>query len=593
MNEACRYLDVDSDTLRVIFTPNVQPESGMPQTAVVLPDDTIVVGEDCLEKYRAIDSFTPLRIDMYARVRYISRRRETGGRLKWMNACADAMSYAMALCFLKGMQMPCPVSVGPEKYFAGALQILAGEFGLHGKVFQTPAEPYNGACFYMVHLEDSDRDRLVQKYLKKVPYTGAEPSAGEKGTLGNPFDNIHEAVEYLRKTEQTAYENDALMNDIAGMGYFYDPNHGHFRIDWASPYVAHLKQPFPEKSFLMSQMAPLDPRCPEDFYFCLKPNLYRHKFLYRGQADHYPGKPCKPNMFRDEAHNEAGYYLDFLIFSQELELLIRTHPVVQLLENGIELLHDTFRIRMNYPGLAQHYYNKSRMLDFTSDLEVMKFFATTCYESDADKYVPFTDESKVGVIYYYELRFPEAFQSHEHYAMKTIGKQVFSRSGLQSGFLLDMDKEADLKQNVAEVRKIYFRHDAEISKEIFASSNDGRDFFPEDILMHAWHDRMKQRFKDKVVSRKTVLLNVERNPGETEESIIRKLNDRGITVDDFETSFTGAELDQFYSGIESWWDDFCSDIYFASAENLLYREAMKGIIRNPRYSWAFKKSAWR
>lgn len=197
------------------------------------------------------------------------------------------------------------------------------------------------------------------------------------------------------------------------------------------------------------------------------------------------------------------------------------------------------------------------------------------------------------MIYYYELRFPEAFQSHEHYAMKTIGKQVFSRSGLQSGFLLDMDKEADLKQNVAEVRKIYFRHDAEISKEIFASSNDGRDFFPEDILMHAWHDRMKQRFKDKVVSRKTVLLNVERNPGETEESIIRKLNDRGITVDDFEPSFTGAELDQFYSGIESWWDDFCSDIYFASAENLLYREAMKGIIRNPRYSWAFKKSAWR
>lgn len=77
-----------------------------------------------------------------------------------------------------------------------------------------------------------------------------------------------------------------------------------------------------------------------------------------------------------------------MIFAQELELLIRTHPIVQFLENGIELLHDTFRIRMHYSGLAQHYYNKSKFLDFTSDVEVMKFFATTDYKSDTDEYIP-------------------------------------------------------------------------------------------------------------------------------------------------------------------------------------------------------------
>lgn len=172
--------------------------------------------------------------------------------------------------------------------------------------------------------------------------------------------------------------------------------------------------------------------------------------------------------------------------------------------------------------------------------------------------MPCTDEDKVGVIYYYELRFPEAFQQHKHYAMKTIGKQVFSRSGLQRGFLLEMDKEADLKQNVAEIRKVYFRHHAEISKEIFASSQEGKEFFRDDILMHAWHDRLKQRFNDKVVSRKAVRLNVERNPGETEESITKKLAEKGITVDDFAPSFTEEELNQFYGNIESWWVVFHS-----------------------------------
>lgn len=586
VKEACRYLNLNPDTLRVIFTPYIQSESGTLRAVDVLPDDTIVVGENLLNESRAMNSFTPLRVEMYSCVRYIYQRKKAGGKLKWGEACKDGMDYAMALCFLKGMQLLCWTD-NSEEFFAGALKILAEEFNLHCKVFKMPTEPYNGYYFYKVHLEEADAYKLLFKYSRKVPFTGTEPSAGEKGTLENPFDNIYEAVEYLREMEKEAYENDMMMNDIADMDYFYDFNQGHFRISWASPYVAHLKQPFPEKSFIMSQMAPLDITHPEDFYFSLKPNLYKHKFLYRGQADYYPGKPCKPSLFRDKAHNEANDYLDFLIFSQELELLVRTHPIVQLLEEGIELLHDTFRIRMHYSGLAQHYYNKSIMLDFTSDLEVMKFFATTNYKSDTDEYVPCTDENKVGVIYYYELRFPDAFQQHKHYAMKTIGKQVFSRSGLQRGFLLEMDKEVDLKQNVAEIRKVYFRHHADISNEIFASSQEGKEFFPDDILMHAWHDRLKQRFNDKVVSRKAVRLNVERNPGETEESITKKLAGKGIAVDDFEPSFTEEELNQFYDNIESWWNNFCDDVYFADTENALYREAMKEIIHDSRYRWAF------
>lgn len=589
VREGCHFLNLNFDTLRVIFTPQVQPEHGIPQVADVLHDDTIVVGDDCLERFCMANSFSPLRVEMYSRVRYIYKRRIAKGKLEWISVINDAMNYAMALCFLKGLQQPCPPFLKPELYFSGALQILADEFGLHGRVFRLPTEPYNGAYFYKVRLDDNVRDKLIQKYFRRVPYTGTEPFVGEKGSLEKPFDNVYEAIEYLRSIEQTAYANDSLMNDIADMDFFYDPSQGQFRIFWASPYVAHLSQPYPIKSFIMSQMASLDSKHPEDFYFCLKPNMYKHKFLYRGQSDYYPDKPCKPNMFRSDEHNKVNYYLDYMIFSQELELLIRSHPIVQLLEKGIEILHDTFRIRMHYSGLAQHYYNKSNFLDFTSDLDVMKFFATTDYKSATDEYVPCINEDQIGVIYYYELRYPEAFQQHEHYALKTIGKQVFSRSGLQSGFLLEMDKEADLKQNVKEARKVYFRHNAEISKEIFASSNNGENYFPEDILVHAWHDRLKKRFNNKVVSRKAVWLNVERNPGETEESITKKLNDMGITVDNYIPSFTNEELDQFYKNIGLWWDDFCSDIYFADAENDLYREALRDVIRNPKYKWAFQR----
>ncbi len=395
IKEACRYLNLDFDSIRVIFTPYVQSYFGIPQVAEVLPDDTIVVGENHLDKWRTLNSFTPLRSEMYARVRFISKRRIAGGKLEWIHAMKDAIDYAMALMFVKGLQLPCPPVFQPALFFSETLKILANEFNLHGKIFRTPAEPYNGAYFYMVHLDDTDRDKLIQQYSRNVPYTGVEPSIGEKGTIETPFDNVYEAVEYLKKIEEKAYANDELMNDIANMDYFYDTNCGHFRIDWASPYVAHLKQLFPRRSFIMSQMAPLNPMHPEDFYFSLKPNLYKHKFLYRGQSDYYQNKPCKPNLFRDEKHNEENYYLDYMIFAQELELLIRTHPIVQFLENGIELLHDTFRIRMHYSGLAQHYYNKSKFLDFTSDVEVMKFFATTDYKSDTDEYIPCIDEKKL------------------------------------------------------------------------------------------------------------------------------------------------------------------------------------------------------
>lgn len=317
IKHACSYLSIDETSIRIVFTPKVEPIYGVSQNATVLDDDTIVIGEDFLESC-CKKGFTMLRDELYRRLRFVAKRKEANGKLDWSMAIYDTFSFSTALLLLDGNQLPCPKEVDAKDFFKGALNILSNEFGLVGTMFKMPTPPYSGAHFYKIRLSESCRKSISSKYLSEVPFRAQYPKNNEKGTLNNPFDNINEAVDYLKRIEQEAYEQDIRMQDIANMQYFYDPDQQQFRILWASPYVAHQKNSYPVNSFLMSQMAPQEPLNPNDLFFCLKPNLYKHKFLYRGQSDYYEGKPCVPNMFRDKTHNEENYFLDFMIFSQEL-----------------------------------------------------------------------------------------------------------------------------------------------------------------------------------------------------------------------------------------------------------------------------------
>ena len=460
VRHVCGYLSMDESSIRIIYAPCVEPLGLFIKTMTVLEDDSIVIGEDALAKC-SWQGFTSLRSDLYACVRFIAKRRERGGWLGWNEAAFDADAFSSAILFLDGNQLPCPKGVDVNCLFGGALAVLSNEFGMDCTLIEMPTEPYDDASFYKIRLSQKNRLELLQNFLQPVPFCARFPQGEEKGTRSNPFDNVNHAVEYLKAVEKEAFERDTRIQDITNMRYFYDTNYQMFRILWASPYVANQKNTFPASSFIMSQLEPLPHSKYSNYFYCLKPNLYKRKFLYRGQSDCYDGLPCVPNMFRSGEHNAARYYLDYMIFSQELELVVKSHPIVRLLEKGIEIKHDVFSIRMHYSGLAQHYYNKSDYLDFTSNIDVVRFFATTNYKDE--KYYPNEDLDKIGVIYYYELKYPEAFQQHNGYAMKNIGKQVFVRSGLQSGFLLEMAKGVDLKKDVDEVHAVYFKHNKEIS----------------------------------------------------------------------------------------------------------------------------------
>lgn len=591
-NDACSFMDINPCDICIKTIASLPPiKAGgfpVPQNVVVyFKTKTITISEVFLSERIAQNSFTPLRFEVYAKVRmlYLTFHPEKSGGLDSIMASS---CYANSLIFLKGIQIPLPegfVNVACPQIE----RILKDEFNLEAKIVKIPESEYNGMSFYRTQLSEADKKRYIQRFLTPhLKSYAPKLAAGDKGTKENPFDNVYEAVEYIRQMEQKAHGQDMLLQDIEQQKYFYDVNYDRFRIHWASPFVSQYINHYPARTFMVNQMATLPGNLPNEKWFSFKPNLYGHKFLYRGQSDHYEGKPCVPNLFRDEKKNANRDYIEFMIYSQELELLIKTHPLVQLFESGIELLHDFFHFRVHYTGLAQHYYNKSRLLDLSSDLEVMKFFATTNYNWKTDTYYPCTDISKLGVIYCYELIYPMAFQQHEGYALKTIGKQIFMRPGSQCGYLLDMDKDVDLKK-LPEVSAFYFRHDAKISQDIFDQSNNGEEYFTDDLLQHAWKDRFCARRDNKVVSRKAAELNASRNNATLEETF-SKLQSIGITVDDYEPSFTAEELDIYYDSIKNgWWQEFCDDIHFYGAEDELYRQSMKEIPQNPKYIKYFTK----
>lgn len=591
-NDACSFMDIDPADVHINIKASLPPINAkgysIPQNAKVDPDTrTITISDTFLLGGSAQNSFTPLRFEVYANVRklYLIFHPEKLGNLNYLEA---SHFYSQAVLLLKGLQIPLQdnfVNIARSQI----VRILKEEFNIEAKIVKTPAAPYKDAYFYCAQLSKADEKRYIKRYLP--PYSKSHApklAAGDRGTKENPFDNVYDAVEYIRKMEQKAHDQDMLLQEIEQQKYFYDVSIGCFRIHWASPYVSQYTNRFPTRTFVVNQMAPLPCKPLIEKWFSFKPNLYGHKFLYRGQSDHYDGKPCVPNLFRDEKKNANRDYIEFMIYSQELEILIKTHPLVKLFENGIELLHDTFYFRVHYTGLAQHYYNKSKFLDLSSDLEVMKFFATTNYDWKTDTYSPCIDQSKLGVIYCYELIYPGAFQQHNGYALKTIGKQIFMRPGSQCGYLLEMNKDVDLKK-LREVTALYFRHDAKISQDIFDQSNKGEEYFSDDLLQHAWKDRFCARRDSKIVSRMAAKLNASRNQT-TLEDTISKLKSIGISVDDYEPSFTEEELDMYYGSIKhGWWQDFCDDIHFYGAEDELYRQAMKDLPQNPKYRKYFTK----
>lgn len=320
--------------------------------------------------------------------------------------------------------------------------------------------------------------------------------------------------------------------------------------------------------------------------YSLKPNLRNRKFLFRGETMFH--NPCKPNLFRKSKQKR---FTAELARGQEMMLLMLSHPLVQLLDLGIELGGNVYRFEMNLFGLTQHYYNKTSLIDLTSDPMVAAFFATTKHDDKTDTYSAIDDENhEPGILYYYNLDINKDFGKPvgtQISPLSTIGLQVFPRSGKQKGFLYDM-RSMENFNDVAQLNAVRFRHDLTIAKRICAQFHDGKDLFPDDVLMRHWRN---VGWNSNVLSSRTIKMNHLFNPKMTLTEVDAEIRLLGFDIQDYIPSFTNEELDEYYESVENkgFWRTFCNQIHIPGDKHGNMMKELVDLPNNSKYRWAFER----
>lgn len=392
------------------------------------------------------------------------------------------------------------------------------------------------------------------------------------------FEDIDQALEYVLETERRALaadENRQKPIEMRREPFLFVPP---IPIDSMDYPLSAWFNDADEDKFVMTRLM--------SGRYSLKPNLKNRKFLFRGESEfHYP---CKPNLCRNPKQKR---FTAEMVRGQEMQLLMMSHPLVQLLDTGVELCGEVYRFEMNLFGLTQHYYNKTSFLDLTSDPHVAAFFATTDYDYNTDTYSPIVDEShKPGVLYYYSLDINEDFGKPAgtmKSPLSTIGLQVFPRSGRQKGFLYFMRPDENFN-DVARLNAVRFKHNAAIAKRICDSFDNGERLFPDDILMQHW----KGTYKDSnVISRRTVLMNMINNPMMTFDEVETEIRSLNFEIQDYRPVFTDEEMDVYYEAVQhgDMWADFCRQIYIPGDKQGNMMSELMNLPNNPKYRWAFER----
>ncbi len=323
----------------------------------------------------------------------------------------------------------------------------------------------------------------------------------------------------------------------------------------------------------------------------LKPNLRNCGFIYRGQRKEYPH--ILSSFARDEYDSQGNplvlkqfrpKHLRSNLLSEDFIALLLTNPLSMMFDRGIILEPEKrpFFINMNYYGLAQHYGFKTGVVDFTTDINVAAFFASTI-SVGYDKYRPLTDEdikaNPVGVIYVHliipDLTFKPIFP------FTTIGLQIYPRSGAQKGILFN-EGTVPIEECVLPFR---FRQEVGISKFIFERMHEGSDLFPKDsICMYA-----KEILEGNDVSGLTFAQNMYSNQDNLDE-ILSDLKQENIHVNWHKRMyFTHNMLHDFDQDLKNgMWEQFCNQIYFGDSQvGKKMHESLLNLPKNPAYQAYF------
>lgn len=323
--------------------------------------------------------------------------------------------------------------------------------------------------------------------------------------------------------------------------------------------------------------------------FSLKPCLFNSKFLFRGQSKDYHS--LKPSMLRDDSKN---YFLEDCIREQELSAFMAQHPLIQLLGiKGVEIAGRNVKLQANLYGLAQHYYNSTLLIDFSSSLDVAAFFAVTKLDSDSDSYLPVDlDSESIGLIYALPIHTALTYNKDYGFPVSSIGKQfTLERPSRQLGFLVEAERGRDLIDHPY-LLKFRFYHNKEISKFIYNNWAKGMAIAPPDFVQKHWRNKKDYKSKTFEVSEKALALNVYKNRRESRESIIEKLSHYKLENGKDMFRLSGREWPEFPREIieeykadirNGWWEDvFCDNLFFPM-QTKRFRDEFLNLPKDPRY----------
>lgn len=406
------------------------------------------------------------------------------------------------------------------------------------------------------------------------------------------FNNIFEAIQFISNLDKNAGNVPSLMpptiygrDPFVAFGANLNPNDFIF-----TPLQCNYDDVSYYKMLALNDSIPYQ----TDFIrYSLKPNLFHTNFLYRGQNADY--KSIKANLFRNE---NKTYFLDDIIKVNELSAIIAMHPLVQLLGiKGFELRGKPTKFQTNLYGLAQHYYNKTSEVDFSSSLEIAAFFAVTKYDSVHDKYLPVEyDAESTGVLY--ALPIYKSLTDNLIYGCKitSIGKQFcFERPTRQLGFLINCAGGKDLIDHPFLLR-FEFRHNRTITENIYKTMDCGNAIAPSDPLENYWRQYRDIKDSQFSISNKAIELNLYHNPTETYDSLVNKIlsykDETGNSVfrltGETWPKFPRDILKEYWADIKNgWWEDvYCKDIYFPNSNKSIIEE-LRALPSDSRYRSAF------
>lgn len=324
----------------------------------------------------------------------------------------------------------------------------------------------------------------------------------------------------------------------------------------------------------------------------LKPNLRYTPYLFRGQNCWYPhivssfhraDLPDKNGVVNEKVAREKRIVSN--LKSEEFIGLLRSHPLFMLLDRGIVLPQERKPIFINMCcyGLAQHYGFNTAVIDFTTDIDVAAFFATTINKGD-DVYDPVTDttKNKVGVLYVTEI-IPDITFKSPGGGFSTIGLQLYPRSGAQKGVLYN-DIGAYIPVD-EQVKPILFRHDANVSRHFYEKQKKGQSLFPADGISKYANEILHS----KEISGDIFTENLYSNADNFEENM-QSLHNQGYTVDwNRRSVFTEDMLNELAVDLQNGlWEQFCNQIYFNDlniGDDL--HESLLNLPKNPSYSYFF------